>query len=97
MVKLKIKKMIRNGGLVVSVCDEKYVGKIFEEGNKQLDLSSDFFEGEDSSPEEIKDILDKTNNATIVGEESIKVVQEEYPDINVIKIDGVPFTTICRL
>ncbi|MAG39349.1 hypothetical protein CMI41_00055 [Candidatus Pacearchaeota archaeon] len=65
---------------VVAVCDSNLIGKKFEEGNKQLDLTGDFFKGDEKESEEIKGILAdcQREDATffIVGKESVGLCQE---------------------
>ena len=55
------------GQILLAICDDDLIGKKFEEGNLQLDLSSDFYKGEEKSEDEIMDLafypknLDKTS------------------------------------
>ncbi len=70
-MKLKIHNSYRN---IVAICDSELLGKKFEEEKKQLDLSGEFFNGEDLSEEQVLTIMEdeKTEDATfnIVGEKA---------------------------
>lgn len=80
------------GRVVLAVCDSELLGKKFEEGNRQLDLTVDFYKGEEKTEEEIAELFKKINYINLVGEKSVAlgikegIVQEEH----VIKIAGIP-------
>ena len=50
--------------LIVAVCDNEVFGKKFYEGELQLDLSSDFFKGEEMKEEESK-VSSKTEGKVV--------------------------------
>ena len=83
---VKIHKSYR---LVVAICDSDLLGKKFEEGNKQLDMTGAFFKGEEKTKEELKEIIEdcEREDATffIVGKESVSLCKE----INLVKEEGV--------
>ena len=43
--------------LIVAVCDEDLIGKKFEDGNKQLDLTGNFFKGEEKTEKEAEEVI----------------------------------------
>lgn len=81
-----------DGRVVVAICDSKLVGKKFDEGKLQLDLSSNFYRGDERSEDEIGQLVKDPCIVNLVGEESIgwavKVGLVEKKDI--IKISNVP-------
>jgi uncharacterized protein len=83
---IKIHKAYR---WVVAICDKELVGKKIEEGEKQLDLTGDFFRGEEKTAEEAKEIIidciseDSTFN--IIGEKSCKFAEQ----MGIIKKEGI--------
>ena len=93
----KIHKSYR---LVVAVCDKDVYGRKLVDGNRQLDLTSQFFEGEEVSETELKermtDVAKEDATFNIVGEKSIKVAKELeiVRDEGVIEIEGVPFALV---
>ena len=76
---------------VVAVCDDDLLGKKFEEGELQLDLTSDFYKGEKMDEKDIGDLLRNANAINLVGEKSVKlgiaegVIEEDH----VMKIAGI--------
>lgn len=89
-----VKKHISHDGrIVVAICDSEISGKRFEEGNKQLDLSSDFYKGEEKTVEETLGMIEDANILNIVGERSIKFAMdnEMISEDNILMISGIPF------
>ena len=85
---------------VVAVCDSKILGKVFEEGEFQLDVKESFFKGEEVNKEKLIEIIkhmsaeDSTFN--IIGEESITCAIEAgiIFEEGVGRIDNVPFALV---
>ena len=94
---IKIHKSYRN---VVAVCDSDLIGKKFEEGNVQLDLTGEFFKGEEVEGERAKQIIEEMarEDATfnIVGEQAIKLAKEcgVVGEEGVKKIKGIPYALV---
>lgn len=82
----------QDGRNLVAMCDSGLIGKKFEEGKLQLDLSSSFYKGEEKSDDEIKELLKDAYMVNVVGELSVgfclklNLIEESH----VIKIDGIP-------
>ena len=95
MIIAKVHKT-QDGRKVIALCDKELIGKIFEEGNLQLDLTSDFYNGEEMDENRIKEEIKDSHVVNVVGEESIKlatklgIVNED----NVIKIKGIPHVQV---
>ena len=81
---------------IVAVADNDLIGKTFEEGIKQIEVRSNFFEGEEKNKEEIIKILQEMNQEdaifNIVGKESVQTALEAgiIKEHGIIKIDKVP-------
>ena len=94
---VKIHKSYRQ---VVAICDSELLGKKFEEGKFQLDLTGEFFNGEELSQEKVSEIVrdmareDATFN--IVGENSVNLCKEMgvIAESGIMKIQGVPYALI---
>lgn len=82
----------REGRTVVAVCDSDLIGKKFEEGDRQLDLTSDFYAGEERDEKEVGDLIRNADIVNLVGEEAVRLGLEEevITQDQIIKIDGVP-------
>lgn len=85
---------------VVAVCDSDLLGKVFEEGQLQLDAKESFFKGEEKPEEEVIAIMQdmKKEDATfnIIGKESIEAAKKAgiATDENVNEIQGIPYTLV---
>lgn len=73
---VKIHKSCR---IAVAICDKELIGKRFEEENKQIDLDTTFFKGEEKTEKEVIEIIEdmRREDATfnIVGPRSCKIAQ----------------------
>jgi len=90
---VKIHKSYRN---VIAICDSELLGKKLEEGNTQIDLTGEFFNGDEKSESEVLEIIkdEKTEDATfnIVGKKAIQLaLKTGIVDKQGIKtIKGIP-------
>jgi hypothetical protein len=82
----------RDERTIVAVCDSDLVGRKFAEGERQLDLTSDFYKGEEKDEKETGDIIRNADIVNLVGPEAIKLgLQEEViTQDHVITIAGIP-------
>lgn len=97
MISIKIYK--KGNDLLIGACDEKLLGKKFEDGKFQIDVTRDFYDGERISAEVLKKYLHDATIANLVGEETIKCAIATGlvdPDC-VIKIKGVPHAQMVRI
>lgn len=80
-------------GTVVAVCDSDLIGQKFEDGDLQLDLTSDFYKGEEKADGEIGDLLRNAYVLNIVGEKSVALALKEgiIDEANIKNISGVPY------
>tara|TARA_Y100000310_G_scaffold94866_1_gene92655 strand:+ start:67 stop:360 length:294 start_codon:yes stop_codon:yes gene_type:complete len=86
----------QEGRVVLSICDKEILGKKFEEGNLQLDLSSSFYAGEESGENKIRLELRDANIVNIVGEKSVNFcVKLGIVDVKTVgKIKGIPHVQV---
>ncbi len=66
-------------GLLVSVCDRDCLGETYREGPITLEVTRDFYGGEDAieaDAERVVDGLQRANVANIVGEQAVSVAIE---------------------
>ena len=82
----------QEGKKIVAVCDEELIGKKLKEKNIQLDLSSEFYNGEKKSEEDILKLFDEAYIVNLVGENAVNlgkkagIVLEE----NVLYVHKIP-------
>jgi hypothetical protein len=97
MISIKIYK--QGNDLLIGACDEKLIGKKFEEGKFHLDVSKNFYDGQRISTQTLKKYLRDATIANLVGHETIKCAIELGiidPEC-VIKIKGIPHAQMVRM
>ena len=85
---------------VVAVCDESVFGRKLKEGNRVLDVSGDFFRGDEMSLDKVREEIvrcageDATFN--FVGVDSVRIAKDLglVKDEGISYIDGVPFALV---
>ncbi len=89
---LVVKVHHKGDSTVVAVCDSDLIGKVFEEGDLQLDLTNDFYKGDILEKAEVGDLLRNANSINLVGEEAIKLGIKEglIEKEHIKKVDGIP-------
>lgn len=101
MVLVKLEMIVKkhktsDGRLILAVCDKELLGKIFEDNEKRLDLSSDFYKGEEEKDNKIKKLFSVAYIINIVGEKSVSLALQEKiiskKDITFIK--NIPHTQV---
>jgi len=97
MISIKIYK--RGKDLLVGACDEKLLGKKFEEGKFQIEVKKEFYGGKKVTKEVLKTYLEDATIANLVGQETIKCAIEAgiIDPACVIKIKGIPHAQMVRM
>lgn len=83
----------KDGRTVVAVCDDNLLGQRIEDGDLQLDLSSDFYKGTSYSDKVlVMDIMRNADVINVVGKVSVALALEEglIDKTHIITIKGVP-------
>lgn len=96
---ISIKRYKQGQDLLIGACDEKLIGKKFEEGKLQIDVKKDFYDGERIPPEILKKFLEDATIANLVGEETVKcAIDLGLVDPGcVLKIKGIPHAQMVRM
>ena len=84
---------------VLAVCDANISGKKYEEGNLQLDLTSEFYDGEKMDEEKVCELLSRFGSINFVGEKSIKIgiAKGFIGSENIIRIKNIPHAICLNL
>lgn len=84
--------------ILVAVCDEKYLGREFIEGNLHLVVSKEFYGDRHAVYDEVASALKEATIANLVGEESVAcgIEQGLIDSKNVIYIQNVPHAQMVR-
>ena len=85
----------QEGQKILALCDKDLLGKKFEQGKLQLDLTSDFYQGEEKSEEEIKELVKEVYIINLVGKESLQLIEDlNLSPEKVITIQNIPHAQI---
>mgnify|MGYP001609893929 CR=1 FL=1 len=97
MISVKIHRSYRE---VVAIADSELIGKVFEEGNLQLDVKENFYKDEKLNFEEAVELMinQKEEDATfnIIGKNSINAALEAgiISEEGINEVQGVPFALV---
>jgi len=82
----------REDRAIAAVCDSELVGQKYVDGDRQLDLTGDFYKGEERTDQEVGDIIRNADIINLVGKNAVKLgIQEEViTQDHVIVIAGIP-------
>jgi uncharacterized protein len=78
------------------VTDSNLIGKKFEEDKKQLDLTSNFYKGEEKNKEEVKQLIKQVRHLHLTGKESV-AIGVELDLVNpskILYVDNVPHAEV---
>ena len=84
---------VKDDTTIVSCCDDELIGKIIEDGQKQLDLASDFYKGDKVSEIEAGDLIRNADQVNLVGKQSVAIgIKEGIIDQeHILKIKDIPY------
>lgn len=64
-------------GLLVTACDPGVLGETFEDGDLSLEVTEEFYGGEEVDAENVVESLSRASVANLVGEEVVELAIEE--------------------
>jgi len=79
--------------MILAVCDSEIHKKRFEDDKRQLDLSSEFYNGSEMNAPELIELMKKAYLLNLAGTESVKCGVEAGFVLkeNIGNVSGVPF------
>lgn len=69
MMYIKIHKSEHS--VVVAVCDEYLLGKIIKEGDREIKISNEFYNGKLMNKDQVIKILKEASNVNLIGDEAV--------------------------
>jgi len=84
----------------IAICDSDLIGKTFQEGEKQVIVSENFFKGDEKTEQEVLDIIESGSSEdctfNIVGEESTRTALKAgvIKPSGIIRIQGIPVALV---
>lgn len=91
-----VKKHFDRQGLLIAVCDRELLGKKFEEGRLQIDLTSDFYKGEEMDLKRVEELMKSARLGNVVGKKSVELAKKLGLVEDVIIIANVPHAMFAR-
>ena len=94
-----IKVYNTQGEVLLAACDDELLGRRFEEGELQLEVSESFYGGESVSKETYIEKLKTATIANIVGKKTVNIAVElgMVHENCLLEIAGVPHALIARM
>ena len=85
-----------HGRKILALCDKNLLGKRFEAGKLQLDLTSQFYRGDGITEKHLRTLLKDIYTINAVGRKSIAVLTK-YKVVskkNIYRINGIPYVNV---
>lgn len=85
---------------IVAICDSNLIGKTFEEGDRQIKITENFFKGEEKSEKEILELIElgscEDYTFDIIGKESIALALKSglIKKDGIVTIQGIPVALV---
>ena len=85
-------------GLLLVITDLEIIGKKFDQGKLQLDLTKEFYKGQQKSAEEAKELLSRARYIHFTGEQAILLgLRAELIDKEkILRIANIPHAEIVQ-
>ncbi|QIW23380.1 DUF424 family protein [Sulfolobus sp. S-194] len=98
-MKVSLNIIRREGYVFVNICELELIGKTFKEGEVNLVVNKEFYEGQEVSLDYAFSFLDEANVVSIVGN---KIVEEALKrgflkEEGIISVQGVKFAQIYNM
>ena len=89
------KKNSTHGSLLV-ITDKDILGKRFSEGKLQLDLSKEFYQGEEKSNDEVKKMIPEARHLHLTGKEAVAlgIEMDLVESKNILYVKKVPHAQV---
>jgi hypothetical protein len=94
-----IKIYNQRGEILVAACDEGILGKKFEEGDLQIEVHTQFYDGFRVDKDGLLSQLGNSTIANLVGEKVVKCALEAglITEDCIIRIQGIPHVQIFKM
>ena len=94
-----VKIVSRNGNTMLNMSDSELLGKTNSDGKLVMKISKNYYHDQFVEQEEAKDLLKKSNNINLVGNETISLSLELGigTEQAVKLIDKIPFLIIIKM
>jgi uncharacterized protein len=85
-------------GLLLVITDKEILGKKFEEGKVELDLTKKFYEGKERNKEEVRELISKARDLHLTGKEAVAVGVEMglVNSERILFVKGMPHAEVVK-
>jgi len=94
-----VKIVSRNGNTMLNMCDSELLGKTITDGKLVVKINKNYYYNEFVEQNEAENLLKKSNNINLVGNESISLSLNlgigSQQGVKII--DGIPFLIIIKM
>lgn len=86
--------------VTIAICDSELIGKTFEEGEKQIKVTENFFKGDEKTEQEVAEIMEhgaaEDDTFNIVGQKSVNLALKTglIKQEGIIRIQQVPVALV---
>ncbi len=97
MLHIKVHKV--EGRIILTIVDPELIGKVFEEGDTILDLSSKFYAGKDTLIGDVDQYLKIADIINAVGEKAVNYLLDHdmVKKKDILKVRNIPHVQVVRL
>ena len=91
-----VSKKSNSEGVLLVVTDSEIIGKLFEEGKKQIDLTSEFYKWERKSKEHARELIKASRHVHLTGKQAV-ALGVKLGLVNpgrVLVVQGIPHATV---
>jgi len=81
-------------GNILVVTDKEILGKKFLENNLQLDLTKEFYQGEEKEPNQIKELAKSAYILHLTGEHSIQLFSDLINKDRILIVEKIPHAEV---
>jgi len=94
-----VKVVSRNDNTMLNMCDSELLGKTISDGKVVMKINENYYHDQFIEEEEAKELLKKSNNINLVGNETISLSLKLGigSQQSVKLIDNVPFLIIIKM
>ncbi len=96
---MKAKKHEIQYKTILAVCDKEHIGKTFEDGKITFTVSERFYNGEEITPAQLKELLKEADSVNLFGNKCVELAISEgfLGEKNYILIKGIKHAQIYTL
>jgi len=92
-------RTIEGGGFsIVNVCDRELLGMVFEEGKAILNVSREYYGGEEVDEETVVSLMKSSSIISLIGERSVALaVNNKFGSLEAVKkVKSIPYLMVFR-